>query len=47
MLKLGMIFEKNKRCLIDMETGEIYAENIQEIQSFLIEHEDNYVLQIF
>ena len=47
MLKLGMIFEKNERCLIDMETGEIYAESIQEIQNFLIEHEDNYVLQIF
>lgn len=45
MLKLGMIFEKNERCLIDMETGEIYAETPEEIQNFLEKHENNYTLQ--
>ena len=47
MLKLAIIFEKQKRTLIDMETGEIYAETPEEIQNFLIENENNYVLQAY
>lgn len=46
MLKLAIIFEKQKRTLVDMETGEIYAETPEEIQNFLIKNENNYVLQI-
>ena len=45
MLKLAIIFDKEKKTLVDMETGEIYAETSKEIQNFLIKHENNYTLQ--
>lgn len=45
MLKLAIIFEKDRKYLVDMETGEIYAETPKEIQNFLIKHENNYTLQ--
>lgn len=45
MLKLAIIFDKEKKTLVDMETGEIYAETLEEIQNFLIKHENNYILQ--
>lgn len=45
MLKLAIVFDKEKKTLVDMETGEIYAETSEEIQNFLIKHENNYTLQ--
>ena len=45
MLKLAIIFDKEKKTLVDVETGEIYAETSGEIQNFLIKHENNYTLQ--
>lgn len=45
MLKLAIIFDKEKITLADMETSEIYAETSEEIQNFLIKHENNYTLQ--
>lgn len=45
MLKLVIIFDKEKTTLVDMETGEIYAETSEEIQNFLVKHENNYILQ--
>ena len=45
MLKLVIIFDKEKTTLVDMETGEMYAETPEEIQNFLKKHENNYTLQ--
>lgn len=47
MLKLLLVIEENGVLLIDIETGEIYAESRDLINEFLRMNEDNYTLQIW
>ena len=46
MLDLGLFLGSKKLMLVDTETGEIYAETIEEINAYLKEHENNYLLRL-
>lgn len=47
MLKLMLVIEKKEKLLVDMETGEIYAEGNELINEFLKMNENNYTLQLW
>ena len=46
MMKLGLMLDNEHKALVDLDTGEIYANNKDEIQSFLTKYENNYTLQL-
>lgn len=48
MMNFGLVMDGDYRALIDMVTGEIYAEHdMEEIRKFMQKYEDNFTLQIF
>lgn len=47
MKHFGLLVEKDRTTLFDVETGEIITDNKTEIQKHLQAHENNYLLQVF
>lgn len=47
MLRLGLMVEKEKTTLFRVTTGEIITSDKKAIQKYLVDHENEYTLQVF